>query len=268
MRKKLAGGVALVALVMAVPSVVGASPGTESGTAPLCTTVATKTSCAATNTNNRIKHATGSASYNWAGNVDHNASYTDAEATWVVPRASGGSGAYSSMWVGVGLGQSAKFPLVQAGSESDGTGGTYAWLEIYPQEAEIPLPDMNVHPGDTLAVHVTFGLRGGSAAFHIVNKTRGIDRHYYQNIANTFPDGHAEFIAERPTVNGSLPSLANFGRATFTGAQVAAAGHWNGVGAASHTYNWMVGYSGRTLASPGAISSNHLNFPVTWTAAS
>jgi hypothetical protein len=264
---KFAGGVALVALTLSIPSVVGASTPSNSS-APLCTTVGAQTSCAAAKTNNRISHTSGATSLNWAGNVDHNASYTDAEATWKVPKASGGSGAYSSMWVGVGLGSTAARPLVQAGSESDGNGHTYAWLEVYPQEAEIPLPEMNVHPGDTLAVHVTFGTAGGSAAFHIVNKTRNIDRHYGQNFRGTYPDGHAEFIAERPTVGGALPALANFGKATFSGAQVAAAGHWYPVGTASHYYYSMVGYTGRTMAVPGAISSNGLNFPVTWKAAS
>jgi hypothetical protein len=264
---KLAGGVALVALLMSVPTTLFASSASANGTAQLCTTVGSQSSCATPKTNNRIQHA-GATSLNWAGNVDHNLGYTDAEATWKVPKASGGSGAYSSMWVGVGLGNSARYPLVQAGSESDGNGHTYAWLEIYPQEAEIPLPEMNVHPGDTLAVHVTFGAGGGTAAFHLVNKTRNIDRHYGQNYAGTYPDGHAEFIAERPCIGGVLPNLANFGKATFTGAQVAAGGHWYPVGTASHYYYSMVGYSGRTMAVPGAISSNHLNFPVTWKAAS
>ncbi len=267
MRTKLAGGIAMVALIMSMPTLVGATTPANATSAPLCTTVGSHTTCAVAKTDNRIKHTSGSGSLNWAGNVDRNESYTDAEASWVVPKASGGSSAYSSMWVGIGLGNSAKYPLAQAGSESDGNGHTYAWLEVYPQEAEVPLPDMNVQPGDTLAVHLTWPVHGGPVAFHIVNQTRKIDHHYSQTFANTLPDGHAEFIAERPSVNGKFPALANFGTATFKGAQAAYSGHWYGVGPLSHYYYWMVGSSGRTLATPGAITSN-VNFPVTWKAAS
>jgi Peptidase A4 family len=212
--------------------------------------------------------ATGSTSLNWAGNVDNANSYTDAEATWVVPPASGGSGAYSVHWVGVGLGNSSQFPLAQAGSWSRGDGSTFAWYEVFPQRNIIQATAFGSVTGHILFAHVTFNNSGGSS-FHLVDQTSGVDRTYSLSFAGTRPDGHAEFIAERPTINGSLPALANFGTMTFRSAQAAApATGWKPVGVLPHYYYVMTNSGGAHLATPGAISTDGTVFSATWHRAS
>src|SRR5690242_13119088 len=206
----------------------------------------------------------GSTSLNWAGNVDNTYGYTDAEATWVVPQASGGSGAYSVHWVGVGLGNSSQFPLSQAGSWSRGDGSTFAWYEVFPQRNIIQATAFGSVTGHILFTHVTFAT-SGSSSFHIVDETSGVDRTYSLVFSGTRPDGHAEFIAERPTINGNLPALANWGTMTFRQAQAASsATGWKPVGILPHYYYIMVNNSNAQLATPGPISTDGTVFSAVW----
>jgi Peptidase A4 family len=205
----------------------------------------------------------------WAGNEAHNAVYTDAEAQWVVPYASGGSGTDSSHWVGVGqgpgccLGDNNPYPVVQAGSESPGWNkGSYAWIEVYPQQSEVPLSQLYSIQGDLLFAHVRF--TPGLASFHVVDETLGITYQFQEGYPGIRPDGHAEFIAERPSNSSGHPyCLANFGTMRFNSAQAAAGGHWYPIGKLSHFWLWMQNGSHR-LAAPGAIDSTGYSFPVTW----
>jgi hypothetical protein len=204
-------------------------------------------------------------SSNWCGWVDNGHVYSDAEAQWIVPRASGGSGAYSSHWVGVGLGNSSAFPLVQAGSESRGSGSTNGWIEVYPQTHELDLADFVGIAGHALSVHVTF--RTNIGYFHVVDMTAHIDRSYSRGFTGR-PDGHAEFIGERPTISGKLPPLANFGRVAFTKAQTAAPDTgWRPV-LKQPKYSLSMVNGSHTLAVPGPGDSTGLGYSVNWRAAS
>lgn len=200
----------------------------------------------------------------WAGNVDNDHDYLDAEATWVIPLASGGARAYSIHWVGVGLGNSRAHPLVQAGSWSQGNGATYVWLETFPQTVIIQLLDFgNGVDGNTLFVHARF-THAGDASWHIVDESAGIDRSYSQHWDNTSPDGHAEFIAERPAIDGAYPDLANFGTMTFRDAYSASlATGFVPVGKLPHYYYDMINDAGtRRLATTGPISADGKSFSV------
>jgi hypothetical protein len=156
--------------------------------------------------------------------------------------------------------------LVQAGSESDGDGTNYVWLEVSPGVILTQLPDFGLNvAGHTLGVHINF-THTGAITIHIVDETNGIDRRYVTGIPNTAPDGHTEFIVERPEVNGSLPPLANFGTATFSGAQSASLQTgWVPVGKLPHYYYDMYNVQGtRRLAITFSISSDGYSFPVGW----
>ncbi len=197
-----------------------------------------------------------------------------------MPWASGGSDshAYSNAWVGVGLGNSYTYPLVQGGSESDSGCGPslggpctpWAWIEVWPWEAyERQISQLSSIGGDLLFVHVRFThdakTNDGRMLWHVVDMTKSIDLHFGETIHGTLPDGHAEFIAERPTVNGSLPPLADFGFVDFEAAQASApTTGWKGVGNLYHYWYWMEGSTGHLLASPGAIDSTGYSFSVNW----
>jgi hypothetical protein len=222
---------------------------------------------------------------NWAGNVDHNAAYTHAMAEWWVPGAINGFGSYSSAWVGVGLGGSWEnpnynYPLVQGGSESDSGCGlfhnipcaSFAWIEVWPWEPYLRrINQLNDIAGHLLFMHVSFthnnAINWGYMHWHVVDLSRNIDLYFSEDRYGTRPDGHTEFIAERPTVNGALPNLANFGAVTFENAQsYAPALGWRGVGNLPHYWHWMVSSQDttRTLARPGPISRDGYSFSVYW----
>jgi hypothetical protein len=203
---------------------------------------------------------------NWAGNIAHNQTFTEAEAAWTVPSVSGSAGD-SSQWVGIGLGSAPSVPLYQAGTESDG-GGTYTmWTEVVPQQSsEHPVAGLTVHAGDQVSVHIIINSTG--ASFHIRDDTNGYDGYPngWTGVHNA--DGHAEWIDERPTVTiGGVSYLTEYAdqSVTFTNAQAySAASGWLKVGASSHYYDEMVDCdSGAEIAHPGSIISS-TTFTVTY----
>ena len=205
----------------------------------------------------------GSSPY-WAGNVAHNEPYTDAEAQWVVPYASGGSGTDSSHWVGVGLGDSSTYPVVQAGSDSPGWNvGSYGWVEVYPQQHQVVLSQLYSIQGDLMMAHVRF--TSNLATFHVVDETLGVEYQFSEGFSGIKPDGHAEFIVERPANSSGVHyCLANFGSVRFTSAQAAAPNFgWHSIGALPHYYLWMQNGTHR-LAYPGPIDSTGYAFSAIW----
>jgi hypothetical protein len=201
-------------------------------------------------------------SQNWTGNVVHNNTYSDVEADWTLPFASGVSGTndYSSSWVGIGLGDSSQFPLMQAGSESDWLNGTqhyYLWIEVFPQQSEV-IKDGAVSGGDSVGAHVTYTTAGPK--FHIWDLTRNFNGDY-QTPGSWSNDGHAEWIYERPRQgNGKLPYLAD-AAATFTQAQATVSGTQFPLGQLPHValdmYNCP---ETQQIAGALGISANGLSF--------
>jgi hypothetical protein len=204
---------------------------------------------------------TGSATQNWSGVVVHNNYYSDAEANWTLPTAHGSSGTndYSSSWVGIGLGQSSSYPLMQAGTESDYTSGSghyYFWLEVFPEEDQV-VKDGAVLPGDAVGTHITYTTSGPE--FHLWDTTSGLNAEY--KVSGSWKnDGHAEWIYERTEINGELPYLAD-APPTFTSAQAVVSGTWYPMG--KLPYYSQVMYNcpeTQELAYPGTISSNGYSF--------
>lgn len=193
---------------------------------------------------------------NWAGYLVHNQTFTDVEATWVVPTATGSG--RSSHWVGIGLGQSKTYPLVQAGEESLADGSAYGWVEtVYAGEtngAEVPVSGLTGIAGHTLGVHVHFGT-DGSTSIHLVDETTG--KNYYPtapSYSGMKDDGHAEVISEDP--NDMAQPLANFGQVIFTGCEAAsAATGWKDFDALVDYTITMTDAMNNVMASPGPMSS-------------
>lgn len=167
-----------------------------------------------------------------------------------------GPRAYSAFFVGLD-GLNTFIPgtnqqdLVQAGTEQDAltTNGTtvsnyYAWYQFSPHDPfENKLTSfVNVHPGDEMMCAVWIGpaqsslppaLSGPVAWFVVYNVTQAEytlisesrtyllatlpgQPHIFRTI--NVPGLEAEWIMERPTVNGKLPDLADFGTAEMWGA--------------------------------------------------
>lgn len=171
-----------------------------------------------------------SSSYNWSGYVMTNratsyssASYYFLVSDYVVPIAEQAFGTcnntwdYSSTWAGID--GWANGDVLQAGTESDaycaGNGATKAtyysaWYEWYPY-GEVRIGSFPIAPGDDIFVEV-WSTSSTAGHAYIVNYTNNS----YVNIAFSAPPGthlvgnSAEWVVERPGVNGGLATLTNY----------------------------------------------------------
>jgi hypothetical protein len=137
--------------------------------------------------------------------------------TWTVPEiAYSESNTYSSVWVGVGgYGEQT---LLQAGTEQHCENGKisyFAWYELLPATITT-VKTLEISPGDKVTTSITLvNEKQGSWQITIIDETDGrnfqITVDYPQSTRKT-----AEWIVERPTVNGKISTLADFNKATLT----------------------------------------------------
>lgn len=162
-------------------------------------------------------------SSNWSGSVvfvpNAGDSFKWVEGQWTVPNpyppTSDGTWYYASQWVGIdGDGSNDVF---QAGTETEveSAGGTvqrncYAWWEWYP-DFEVAITNVPVSPGDViyclLCVNSTT-----SGSVYLTNQSNSVSTSFTITApAGTSLVGNcAEWIVERPSVGGSISSLADY----------------------------------------------------------
>lgn len=159
--------------------------------------------------------------------------YGEIFGAWPVPAVAAQSGFYyldySTYWVGIdGYGTS---DVVQAGTSQNTQtifgiqASTYgAWTEWYPLTSQT-VSNFPVNPGDDIEVWVwvanaanTWSATGGNGWFLVWNATQNVQTEVTTVIPAgvTFTGHTAEWIMERPTVNGTITSLANYGTAQMT----------------------------------------------------
>lgn len=174
-----------------------------------------------------VANATGTGNYytdNWSGYVDYNTTgndFTDVHGTWTVPSISSPDNSYYSSWVGFGgftfSGHSSP-SVMQAGvqAELNNSGGfsLTPWWEIYPYNYEQPITNLTISPGDTLYTDISYTTNnGGTFSWYLEDETTGqaIPVQKITGVSPYYDGTEAEWIVERPTVNGSLSSLGDFG---------------------------------------------------------
>ncbi|WP_294180728.1 G1 family glutamic endopeptidase [uncultured Clostridium sp.] len=160
-------------------------------------------------------NSTSATSNNWAGYV-RNDECVDAAGSWRVPSVSapGYLPAYSSQWTG--LGGFGEGPLVQTGTESSINAteiNYYPWYELigtsYYTDYEIKIDNIPCKAGDQF--YCTIGISripfDGSmdVYFYVSNSTQSVSTSFDVeiNIPSNMPNS-AEWITERPTINGEL----------------------------------------------------------------
>ncbi len=170
---------------------------------------------------------------NWAGYVcssnlqNPKSSVTSVSASWTVPSVeSSSTDAYSSVWVGIG-GQF-DTSLIQAGTEqdfADGSAKYYAWYEMLPNNL-VPITAIQVSPGDQIKASISqSGSNSWSISIEDVTSNTGFQNTFTYNSQQL----SAEWIVERPLVNGSFAQLANFGSVTFSECQATLSGKKGGI---------------------------------------
>jgi hypothetical protein len=175
---------------------------------------------------------------------------------------------YVVHWVGLGIGTTDR-PRIQAGTGTttfgNGAINYYLWIEDAPKVGIQQIATV-VHPGDHVYVHVH--QVAGHGQFHITDAESGFDRSYSLGDANiAATSSQAEWIHERPTVNGIFPQLARTQVTTFTGARAAGPGSgWVGLSSLSHYFDVMLTCNGQQqMAHPGPLANNA--FQAVWDAA-
>jgi hypothetical protein len=178
-----------------------------------------------------VANQTATTSENWSGYVISEATGTFANtevddfigATWTVPAVapapgiSCGSATYaSSQWIGFDGWSSSD--VLQAGTEADCGNADYAWYEWYPNaETQVSLP---VAPGDEIHAYLYYYSSSPYGRALLVNEVaqQYVSVGFNPPSGTTYEGNSAEWIMERPTVNGSLADLPNYGSIFFSGA--------------------------------------------------
>ncbi|HET9102408.1 MAG TPA: G1 family glutamic endopeptidase [Solirubrobacteraceae bacterium] len=194
---------------------------------------------------------------NWSGYAvsGANGTYNQSSSEWYEPQygSSVCSGASAVIWDGIGgygggtLGQDGTLYNVPGASNHG------AWSEVYPNQNIVPQFLLST-PGSQFIAETQW--TGSAWHFYMQDTASGNSLSYNVNI-NAYSGQSAEAIGERPTINGSLSPLANFGTLSFTKStangtsldQYSPSGVRHGV----HMYNSGTGHY---LAEPGNIGSN------------
>jgi hypothetical protein len=164
-------------------------------------------------------------SYNWNAMVDFSgaSSYNSTTsfyfltAEFVVPIAKQAFGTctgttdYAASWVGIdGAGSG---DVLQAGTQSMancGSASYYAWYEWYPYN-EVGISNFPVAPGDDMFVEVwNTSATQGYVYMVNYNNNQAVEIGFNAPSGTRLVGNSAEWVVERPGVNGSLATLANY----------------------------------------------------------
>jgi hypothetical protein len=173
-----------------------------------------------------------STSGNWSGfeNYD-NVKYTQVTMAWTVPTANAPAPAeyHSSIWPGIGSGDSSSKALIQNGTDSDAycnaagcTRHYEFWYEVYPAEHSKTVSGLSVHAGDKVQTSVIYDPSNKSVLFFFVNATTAKGLSITQSLpalGNSVDQSQVEWIVERPSLSGTLTALTNFGTLTLSQTQ-------------------------------------------------
>lgn len=186
-------------------------------------------------------------STNWSGFavyrdpyvLDRNAPppYVFASAEWYVPSVAGEQGIQDNSVLWVGMDGETSGDVLQDGTGQDAMGtnflgikwtmaSIYAWAEFFPLDMQV-LPNFKVGPGDHMLGQVWMGNAGSvptlSGVFGVCflqNLSNGSASYVYITppAGTTFTGSSAEWIMERPTIDGVLPDLSDYGAAMMLNA--------------------------------------------------
>ena len=141
---------------------------------------------------------------------------TGVNGSWTVPKVTvSQTDAFSAAWIGIG-GQLDE-TLIQVGTEQDSISGTEeysAWYELLP-DLSITITTMNIAPGDKITASITLANSATNTWTIEITDTTNHQK-FQQNFHYNSSQLSAEWIVERPTIDHSLGTLANFGNTTFT----------------------------------------------------
>jgi hypothetical protein len=159
-------------------------------------------------------------STNWSGSValpPRGRTFGWIEGQWTVPNphAPGLGSFYASEWIGIdGWGSG---DVLQAGTETEiidlgifTVRQIYAWWEWFPA-GEVAITNLSVSAGDVMYCLICVNSTT-TATVYITNQSTGVTTSFSISAprGTSLVGNSAEWIVERPTVNGSVASLADY----------------------------------------------------------
>ncbi|MCX4745673.1 hypothetical protein OG455_09080 [Kitasatospora sp. NBC_01287] len=223
--------------------------------------------------------AANGSSINWSGYIAYNASSpTYVQSEWTVPAISTADptvgNTNSSIWPGIGGWDGVSGELLQDGTEQDATcalllgslctehtTSTYFWLEDYPAEPEQEITNLVPKAGDSVAAVTSYS--SGTVSFTLCDFTA--NQCVQGSQAAKAPGNSAEWIVERPSVNGRISALSDFGTATLTDNVFNDANRYEQLPQDSNASAFdMFNSSGNQLDATGSLGSDGTTFSVNW----
>jgi hypothetical protein len=137
-------------------------------------------------------------------------------ASWTVPEIKlSENNTFSSVWVGIGgYGEDT---LIQTGTAQECINGKfvyYPWYELVP-DSSVHIPNIHVQAGDAVTASISLiNENTNTWSIEIADITR--NQRFQTTVVYNSSRWSAEWIVERPKVNGALSTLADFGNVTLT----------------------------------------------------
>jgi hypothetical protein len=166
-------------------------------------------------------------------------------ASWTVPEVkTSENNTESAAWIGIG-GYGDK-TLIQTGTDQQCVNGRvsyYAWYELIPDPV-VRITNMRIRAGDTITASINLTNKAASAwSIEINDVTRGAT--FKEAVFYNSSRLSAEWIVERPTVNGNIRTLADFGSVTFSNCTATIENSTGTV--SSFPYNQLVMYTSQDV---------------------
>ena len=185
-------------------------------------------------------------------------------ASWIVPEVKvTENNTFSAVWIGIGgYGEET---LIQTGTEQQCLNGhiTYfAWYELLPDYL-VRITDMRIRPGDTITASLSLTDENTHTwSIEVSDVSRG--EYFQRYVVYNSSQLSAEWIVERPTVNGAISTLADFGNVTFSECEATVRGTTGAIGNFSSTQLVMYNSKNMQLVSVSPLSSDGSSFTVSY----
>jgi hypothetical protein len=189
---------------------------------------------------------------------------TGISASWTVPEVKPSSNnTFSGVWVGIGgYGEET---LIQTGTEQEYVNGKvsyYAWYELLPDYL-VRIPNLHVRPSDTITTSLSLINENASTwSIEISDVTRG--EQFKRVVVYNSSMLSAEWIVERPKVNGTVSTLADFGNVTFTECKAIVDGVTGTIGNFSYAQFEMHDDESASLVSVSPLNDGGSGFTVSY----
>ena len=210
----------------------------------------------------------------WSGYIvasdmqDRSPLVSSVSASWVVPEVKvSENNTFSAMWVGIG-GYGEK-TLIQTGTEQqymNGEAEYFAWYELLPNYL-VRVRSINVQPGDMITASISVVSENAHTwSVGILDVTTG--ERFEKTLFYDSSRLTAEWIVERPNVNGTTSTLADFGNVMFSDCKATIDGKSGAIGNFSHAQLVMYNSKNVQLVTVSPLSNDGSSFTVSYLKAS